>query len=101
MERIRKIWVGSIGFHKMLKICLIDSIRSMILENLAFDFIIVGTGSGGATMAGRLAEICDWDVLSIEAGETPPLTSEVNNQTFPNELLFRTEIIHHKIKIKE
>lgn len=52
-------------------------IFSCFSENLVFDFIIVGTGSCGATIAGRLSEICDWNILSIEAGETPPLTAEV------------------------
>lgn len=47
--------------------------------NLCADFIIVGTGSGGSTMAGRLAEIGEWSVLSIEAGKTPPLSCEVMN----------------------
>lgn len=31
-------------------------------------------------MAGRLAEICKWKIVSIEAGTTPPLYSEVSTR---------------------
>ncbi|XP_031636920.1 glucose dehydrogenase [FAD, quinone]-like [Contarinia nasturtii] len=44
---------------------------------LEFDFIIVGTGSGGSAMAGRLCEVNNWQVLSIEAGDNPILNTEV------------------------
>lgn len=42
-----------------------------------FDFVIIGAGSGGSTVAGRLSENPDWNILLIEAGGNPPIESEV------------------------
>jgi choline dehydrogenase-like flavoprotein len=38
-------------------------------ERMQYDYIIVGAGSGGATLAGRLAEYCpDASIALVEAG---------------------------------
>lgn len=47
------------------------------ISGMKFDFIVIGAGTGGSTIAARLSENPNWNILVLEAGDNPPIDSEV------------------------
>lgn len=52
-------------------------IMNVLADFGTFDFIIVGSGSGGGVLAYRLTEIKNYSVLLIEAGQNDPVITKI------------------------